>query len=448
MTVDQRPHTAAREVLRWRAIGAHSGSARRGTRGSRRRPWRLALGVVAAVAAVSGVLTVGFGTAEYRRLSGNLRSVPLYAGATGNAGTEQVDAFGDAPINLLVIGSDTRDNAADCAIGHDCGPGANADVEMLVHIAADRSSATVMSIPRDTVTRLPACRDPRTGAVTAAGYGQINATLTAGPGCTVAAVHALTGVPIDHFAMVDFAGVISMSDAIGGTPVCVSANVYDTYSHLKLSMGDHVLKGAAALAFLRSRHAFGDGSDLGRTGVQHQFLASMLRTVKDAGSFADPTRMLALAEAASKALTVDTGLGSIPELLGLAADLNKVPTDRITLVTMPTAPDPADPNRVVPGAAAPALFQAIAEDRALATRASPSGPSTASSEASSSSATSPGTAAASTSGSTPPADAQPLSAAETTSCAAVSTARAVRLDGALLTPTQAYDRATSVPDSA
>ncbi len=195
----------------------------------------------------------------------------------------------------------------------------------------------------------------------------INSTLQYGPGCTVAAVQQLTGIPIDHFAMVDFSGVVNMSDAIGGVNVCVSNNVYDPDSHLKLSKGTHTLKGIAALEFLRTRHGFGDGSDLGRTYAQHIFLTQMINKLKSANTLSDPISVLSLANAATKALTVDTGLDSIPKLIGLADDLNKVPTDRITFTTMQNAPDPANTSRVVIAPGAQTLFNTIANDQSLTT---------------------------------------------------------------------------------
>ncbi|KPI02213.1 cell envelope-related transcriptional attenuator, partial [Actinobacteria bacterium OK074] len=142
-------------------------------------------------------------------------------------------------------------------------------------------------------------------------------------------------------------------------------DVYDTYSHLKLSKGTHTLKGTAALEFVRSRHGFGDGSDLGRTVSQHLFLSAMIRKFKSAGTLANPTKLLALANAATKALTVDTGLDSIPKLVGLAKNINEVPAKRMTFTTMQTSPDPDNDARVVPAAAAKTLFATIANDQSL-----------------------------------------------------------------------------------
>ncbi|HEY6795483.1 MAG TPA: LCP family protein [Kineosporiaceae bacterium] len=339
-------------------------------RGGRRR--RRGLRVVVAAMAVIAVAAAVGGVWVYSKLSGNIQAMPLFGGLTGNAGTEKADAFGNTPVNLLVIGSDARGNAADCRLGGGCGhatsqagTGANADVEMVVHLAADRSNATVMSIPRDTLADLPPCIDPVTHRNVPGYRGMINGALAHGPGCQVAAVHQLTGIPIDHFVMVDFAGVVTMADAVGGVSVCVSDNVYDTYSHLKLSRGTHTLTGQAALEFVRSRHAFGDGSDLGRTYAQHLYLASLTRTLKSAGTLANPGKVYSLADAATKALTVDTGLGSVPRLVALAADMDKVPTQRTTFTTMQTVPDPANMNRVVPGPGAQTLFDAITNDQPL-----------------------------------------------------------------------------------
>jgi LCP family protein required for cell wall assembly len=199
--------------------------------------------------------------------------------------------------------------------------------------------------------------------------GQINGSLAYGPGCTVAAVHQLTGIAIDHFVMVDFTGVIKMSDSVGGVSVCVTNNVYDTYSHLKLSKGTHTLKGLAALEFVRSRHGFADGSDLGRTYAQHAFLSAVIRSIKRKGVLLNPKSVLSLAQAATKALTVDKGLGSIPKLLNLATDLNKVPTDRITFTTMQNVPDPTNTARVLLGPGAKTLFATIINDQSLTSAA-------------------------------------------------------------------------------
>ncbi|MFI1091572.1 LCP family protein [Streptomyces sp. NPDC020917] len=352
--------------------GGRAARRKAGKRGSR-PGLRKFLRIAAICCAVLLLATAGAGYWLYQHLNGNITAVSLTDGAgKDSAGHEKADAFGRTPINLLVMGSDGRTTAEDCKLGGGCAKtgvqtGEHADVEMVVHISADRSNATVMSIPRDTVTDIPACTNPKTRTSTAGYHGMINSALSYGQACQVAAVHKLTGIPIDHFIQVDFSGVVQMSDAVGGVPVCVDGNVYDTYSHLKLSQGNHTLKGVAALEFLRSRHGFGDGSDLGRTYAQHLYLSSMIRKFKSAGTLTNPKALYDLADAATKALTVDTGLGSVSKLIGLADDLNKVPSKRITFTTMQTQTDPADANRVIVGAGAATLFSTIANDQSLTT---------------------------------------------------------------------------------
>ncbi|MBP0461006.1 LCP family protein [Streptomyces montanisoli] len=359
----QEPPGGGRAAARKAARAGDRGRKRRRARppSRRKRVLRIVLGVISALV----LITAGGGAYLYEHLSGNIKSV-----AIGGGGKEKADSFGRTPINVLVIGSDGRNSKDDCKLGGGCGSsdstaGHNADVEMVVHISADRSNATAMSIPRDTMTRIPACQGTN-GAPSTPGYeGQINSALQYGPACQVKTVRQLTGITIDHFVMLDFAGVVKMSDAVGGVSVCVSDNVYDTYSHLKLSKGQHTLKGDAALEFVRTRHGLGDGSDLSRTYAQHIFLSAMIRKLKSAGTLSDPTKVYALADTATKAMTVDTGLGSIAKLIGLADDLNKVPPKRITFTTMQTGTSPTNANRVIPAPSASALFAAIANDKPL-----------------------------------------------------------------------------------
>ncbi|WP_329362314.1 LCP family protein [Streptomyces sp. NBC_00669] len=400
----------------------------------RRRYWLLrglTFGLSLAV-----LVAAGAGTLVYLRLNGNIRDMPLFGGIGGNAGHERPDAFGRTPVNVLVIGSDTRADPADCKLGGDCGPGRNADVAMVLHLSADRSHATVLSIPRDTVTDLPACRAPK-GGTAAAHRGPVNSSLQYGPGCTVAAVHALTGIPIDHFVMADFAGVVRMSDAVGGVPVCVDRDMYDPYSHLKLARGRHDLRGQAALEFLRTRHAFGDGSDLGRTSAQHLFLSALGTRLRRSGSLTDPAGMLSLADTATKSLTVDPGLAAVPKLIGLADDVRKVPSARVDYATMPTVPDPDDGAHVVPAAAARGVFAAIADDTPpRKARAQGSARVDESFDGPDGSAT--------------PAAGRPARAKRSSgpACVKVATAATVSVHGIAMNPTAAYAATPHVPVSA
>jgi LCP family protein required for cell wall assembly len=287
---------------------------------------------------------VGWGYVSY--LDGNIKHGAL---SFGDQGSVSSDSVGGTALNILLIGSDTRDTAADLSLGgsrSSVGGPAHADVEMLLHVSADRSNASLISIPRDTMVDIPSCTDPTTGTVyPESPHEQITDSLShGGPGCTVFTWHQLTGIHIDHYMMVDFGGVVSMADAVGGVPVCTDGNVADPYSHLRLTKGTHVIQGVQALEWLRSRHGFGDGSDLYRTQVQHMYLASLMRQLRSGGTLTDPGRMLALADAATKAVTVDDGLDSVARLVGLADQLKNIQPDRLITVTMPYAADPRNPT--------------------------------------------------------------------------------------------------------
>ena len=228
---------------------------------------------------------------------------------------------------------------------------------MILHISADRSNATVMSIPRDLYVQLPACAGGRSN--------KINSALLYKQGCQVDAVEKLTKIPIDHFIEVEFSGVVAVSDAIGGVPVCVSSNVYDRNSGLKLSKGEHKVKGQAALQFVRTRDAFNDGSDVDRTDTQHAFLSAALNQLEASGTASNPTKVLSLTSSLLGSLTVDEQIKNPLKLSSLAWDIHKVPSKRITFVTMQTGTD-ANKN-LVQAAGAKGLFHAIAQDQSVKT---------------------------------------------------------------------------------
>jgi LCP family protein required for cell wall assembly len=356
-------------------------------RARRRRRLKLAALAITATTAVGAATVFGLAAWDIQHLTKNLKHTALLpAGFTEPA--EPVDAYGRSPINILLIGSDTRDSASDCKLGGDCtsgsdNSGANADSEMIVHLSADRSNATVLSIPRDTETDLPECAG--------GGRGMVNSALQYGASCQVAAVVKLTGITIDHYMMFDFSGVVDLSTELGGVPVCVSAAVYDPYSHLNIGAGTTNVEGKQALEFLRTRHAFYDGSDLGREEATHIFLSSLLRKVKASATLTNLTELQSIAETVTQYTTVDNGLDSATALLSLANDFGEVDADRTTFLTMPweedtDTSDASYQNRVQASSDATAIFQAIEQDKSFTTSNSSSSSASASSSASSSAA--------------------------------------------------------------
>lgn len=338
--------------------------------GRRRRALRWSATVLAVV--ILG--TAGAGYLYYQHLNANIKKDDLNIGdAKDRAAASKPNAAGQTPLNILLLGSDARDTEEDQRLGgarDTFGSPGNADVQMLVHLSADRTNMSVISVPRDTLVSIPQCTDPDTGKV----YQQsesamVNSSLgRGGPGCTVATWEKLTGIHIDHFIMVDFAGVVSMADAIGGVPVCVDRNVYSHTSSghgsgLKLKAGTTYVKGEQALQWLRTRYGFEDGSDIARTKAQHQYMSAMVRQLRENTTLSNPEKLRRLAETATRALTVDKGLGTVAKLYDLSTELKEVPSDRITMTTMPyvysgerVLPKPEDADQ---------LFRLVREDIAL-----------------------------------------------------------------------------------
>ncbi|SED73090.1 cell envelope-related function transcriptional attenuator common domain-containing protein [Streptomyces sp. 3213] len=349
---------------------ADGGGGRR--KGGRRRALRWSAIVLAVV--ILG--TAGAGYLYYQHLNDNINKDPLNLGdEKDRAAASKANAAGQTPLNILLIGSDARDSAENQKLGgakDTFGTPARADVQMLLHVSADRSNMSVVSMPRDTLVDIPKCTDPDTKKTYAAETHVItNDSLgRGGPGCTVATWEKLTDIHIDHFMMVDFSGVVSMADAIGGVPVCVDANIYSHTSSgkgsgLKLKKGTTSVKGKQALQWLRTRYGFEDDTDIARTKAQHQYMNSMVRQLRENATLSNPTKLRSLAETATKAITVDNDLGTVAKLYDLSKELRKVPTKRITMTTMPWEYSGSS-GRVVPRPTdAEQLFRLVREDIAL-----------------------------------------------------------------------------------
>ncbi|WP_405617293.1 LCP family protein [Streptomyces sp. NBC_01508] len=355
---------------------------RNGARPRKRRGKRRILLWISSVLALLILATAGAGYLYYRHLDGKLKKEELTLGDKPMA-DHKANSAGQTPLNILLIGSDARDSKANQKLGgatETFGGTPLADVQMLLHVSADRSNMSVVSMPRDTMVKMPKCTDPKTGKVYPASTGnvQTNASLgRGGPGCTVATWYELTGITIDHFMMIDFAGVVSMADAIGGVPVCVQENVHSRNaegkgSGLKLKKGKNTIQGEQALQWLRTRYGFEDGSDLARTHAQHMYMNSMVRELRTGAKLTDPGKLTSLAEAATDALTVDKGLGGVTKLYDLAEELKKVPTKRITMATMPNVyGQGAESGRVFPKPGdAEQLFTMVRDDVPLDGKAS------------------------------------------------------------------------------
>ncbi|MGW2102753.1 LCP family protein [Streptomyces olivaceoviridis] len=367
--------------------GGKGGGGRRtgGPKTERPRRRRRVLRWSATVLAVVILGTAGAGYLYYQHLNSNIQKGKRANGDDSKAHRTRPNAAGQTPLNILLIGSDSRNSKENLKLGGSrdhVGDPPLGDVQMLIHLSADRKSAAMVSIPRDTRVDIPECTDPKTDHVYPATNDIINVSLArGGAGCTLLTWENLTGVYIDHWMTIDFAGVVRMADAIGGVEVCVNQNVWDHStprqrggSGLKLTKGPHQVKGEQALQWLRTRHAW--GSDLMRARAQHMYLNSMVRTLKQQNVFTDTGRLMDLADAATKSLKVSEEIGTVKKLYDLGMEMKSVPTDRITSLTMPNIPDPNDPdNHVVPDAdKAAKLWQMLQDDVPLDKNGGESGP--------------------------------------------------------------------------
>lgn len=283
--------------------------------------------------------------ALYQKLNGNIDAIDV-----GDAGSKNVVA--DGPMNILIIGTDKRTGKGNEGYG-DKGSEGHADTTILFHVSEDRTNATAMSIPRDLMTEIPECESKNEDGTSTVIPGTPNERFNTSlgqngrnPGCTMKTVENITGVKPHHFMMVDFNAVKSLTSAVGGVEVCMAKPIDDPKSHLKLPQGDSKVQGEQALALLRTRDSFGNRSDLDRIKVQQQFLGSMIREMKSSDTLTNPKKLYSLADAATKALTVDTAIGDATKLMTLAEEIGKVDTKNISFLTMPVIDNPAEPKPV------------------------------------------------------------------------------------------------------
>jgi LCP family protein required for cell wall assembly len=168
------------------------------------------------------------------------------------------------------------------------------DTLMLVHLVPGKSSAHVISIPRDSWVPIPGH-----------GSAKINAAFSwGGPPLLVQTVEQLTGARIDHFGVIDWHGFRALTDAVGGVPVTIDQNSYDTETHHRFTAGTHLMNGEEALAYVRQRHGI-PGGDLGRIQHQQQFLRAMVGRVRGHVSITDPLGTARMLDAVTRTISVD-----------------------------------------------------------------------------------------------------------------------------------------------
>ena len=322
--------------------------------GGRRIGRKILIGLAVLVVAAAGT-----GYWLYSDLDGNINSLDLEK-SIGDDRPEKLPTSGQ---NILILGSDSRAGAnAELKTGNVSG--ARSDTAMVMHIPEGRTKAVAVSIPRDTLVTRPECTKSDGSTVASAKRVMFNSIYSqVGPACVVKTVEQISGVRMDHYVEIDFAGFKGLVDAIGGVTITVDQDIHDSSSGLDLTAGTHKLNGTQSLQFVRTRHGIGDGSDLGRIGLQQEFMIALLSEIKKQDLLGSPTKAYKIADKLTAALTTDSDLASLTKLAEFGRSLNGVDPSTMETIMLPVAYDKTDPNRVV--AAEPqasTLWKAIRKD--------------------------------------------------------------------------------------
>ncbi|WP_425956283.1 LCP family protein [Xylanimonas sp. McL0601] len=297
------------------------------------------------------------------KLTGNIKKVDAEqvladAGVARPRAAVPTDPNAGTPLNIVLMGTDTRDGAnANFASSENTG-GARSDTTIVMHISGDRSRIDMVSIPRDSTVDIPSCVTANGKKTAPWGHTKFNAAFSQGYTkggdlqsaglCTMQTVEKLTDVRMQGFIVVDFAGFAGMIDALGGVDICIPEAIdAPEAGNLKLAAGNQHLDGGTSLQFARARHGVGDGSDIQRIARQQQLLAAVAREVLGANLLTDSPKLLQFLNATTSSLTMSSNFSSVTGLAGLAYSLRSVRPDTITFMTVPWAPDPQNPKATI-----------------------------------------------------------------------------------------------------
>jgi LCP family protein required for cell wall assembly len=302
-------------------------------------PRRTVLRVIVASLVGLGLVT-GLGVAAlYDHWNGNLDYRDV-----GNQVKNRPKKVVQGPLNILVMGSDTRD-CDGCRVDEEAGGGLS-DTTVLIHLSADRDFAYGISVPRDTLVDRPDCYEEDGTTVIPGEQGAVwnEAYKVGGPACTITQLEQLSGILVDKYVVVNFAGFKDMVNALNGVEVCIPEDIEDEEHDITLKAGTRELDGDEALAYVRVRHNVADGSDTQRIKRQQEFMAAMIEKALSTGNLARPDQLIAFMNAASDSITTD--FRNIARIARIARSFAGIGLDDIAFVTTPWAESATRPGRI------------------------------------------------------------------------------------------------------
>jgi LCP family protein required for cell wall assembly len=208
--------------------------------------------------------------------------------------------------NYLIVGSDSREGMSDQEkkdLHTGSADGKRTDSMMILHVGANGN--TMISLPRDSWVTIPAFKGSESGKQYPATQNKLNAAYSMdGAPLLVRTVEYNTGLHIDHYAEIGFAGFAKIVDAVGGVEIDIPQNIKDEKSGADLQKGKQVLDGRQALAFVRTRYALA-GSDLDRTKNQQKFLSALANQTATPSTVLNPFKLYPTMGAGLDTLIVD-----------------------------------------------------------------------------------------------------------------------------------------------
>jgi LCP family protein required for cell wall assembly len=270
---------------------------------------------------------------------------------------------GGKPLNILLLGADNGDGqkesvAQDLADGKWSRGEHRSDTMMIAHIPADRKSVQLVSIPRDTWV-------PIKGYPYTDGHAKINAAFSyGGPSLARQTVEKLTGIHIDHLAIIDWAGFKDLTIALHGIRVYIPETFYDDSQRITWEKGWHTFEGQEALAYVRTRHGLENG-DFDRIKRQQNFLRATMGKLLSGGTTRNPIQLSKVVGVITRYLTVDDTWDN-GEIRSLALSLRDIHKEDVDFLTAPlgsydTSSDGQSIVRLAP-AKSKALFSAVEDD--------------------------------------------------------------------------------------